>query len=102
MKRSLKIAEEPARIPLHVCPACFKKIDAASAVNEPGVYATPNAGEYTVCFYCLAWLVFRDDLSMRVMLPREMKELEEEERDTLMQITQAIGAYHATQRTKVR
>ena len=87
----LKIAEESAETPRQYCPICEHKIDRASCVSESGEYATPTAGDATVCIRCANWLVFRDDLSMRPMTPEERRELTLEQRAKLVKVTRAVN-----------
>ena len=100
----MKSFAEAARIPLGMCPVCGHKINAASHLSDPEIYATPNAGDNTVCIYCCVWLVFRDDLTMRRMTSREIEDLEEEERETLIELSRAISRVNElkTERPKIR
>jgi hypothetical protein len=91
MKKPLKIAEQHADTGPHHCPICSHKIDAASHVSERGEYATPTAGDLTVCIRCSNWLIFRDDLSMRPITPEERRELTPELRAKLVAVTMATN-----------
>ena len=98
------MASNSAETPLSHCPVCDTPFDRAAAINEPGIYETPNAGDTTVCIECLTWLVFRDDLSVRRMTEREINDLEKSERETLIELSRAINKVHELQasRPKVR
>jgi hypothetical protein len=85
----LKLAAS-AEVPKSVCPACSAPYDRAAALNEPGIFRVPEGGDTTVCRRCLSWLVFRDDLSARVMSSKEVSSLTTEERETLVELTRAI------------
>lgn len=100
---SLRMAK-PAPVPVTECPVCKYKVDCASAINEPGIFRHPDEGDVTVCIECMAWLVFRDDLSLRLMTKKEIDHLREEERTPLVELTQSIRKVHELQahRTKVR
>lgn len=99
----LKLAKA-AEIPLRTCPECGNKSDRASAINEPGIFQSPVGGDTTVCGQCLVWLVFRDDLSMRVMTSEEIKMLSETERAMLIDLTRALVRVNelSAKRPKVR
>lgn len=88
---TLKIADKEARFRLTYCPICSHKIDAATAVNKTGEYATPTAGDVTVCIRCANWLIFRDDLSMRPITQEERRELTLEVRAALVAVTMSVN-----------
>lgn len=52
------------------CPVCDAPIDAAMSVHEP---ATPSPGDMTLCMYCLTWLTFDDDMSLRLPKVEELR-----------------------------
>ena len=89
-----------AETPLSECPVCSTKFNAAAAINEPGIYQTPHAGDTTVCRECLTWLVFRDDLSVRRMTELEMRGLEKEEREQLVELSRAINKVNELQQDR--
>lgn len=59
------------------CPACKKRLDAASPVDGESV---PSPNDLTVCVYCGAWNKYGEDMKL---LP-----LTQEERDTLDPVLQ--------------
>jgi hypothetical protein len=79
-----------AVVPKSACPACNYAFDRAAAINEPGIFQNPAGGDTTVCAKCLSWLIFRDDLSTRIMSSKEVSGLSTEERETLVELTRAI------------
>ena len=90
----MKMSDRYAEIPLTECPQCGHRINAASTLSDDGRFAHPHAGDTTVCMDCGAWLVFRDDLSMRLMTADEKVGLEELERQALVQLSRAIEKVH--------
>jgi hypothetical protein len=38
--------------------------------------ASPHSGDYTVCQYCAAWLVFDHDLQVRLITDQELRDLD--------------------------
>jgi hypothetical protein len=85
----LKVADTPARTPPRQCPQCNYLVDAASAVNQIGAYQTPTAGDLTVCINCGVPLVFRDDLSLRLLTDAEIDLLSSEEAETVYRVMSA-------------
>ena len=55
------------------CPSCQKNLSDATCAELDGAH--PIAGDPTVCAYCHTWLVFKDDLSVREMTGKEVREL---------------------------
>lgn len=56
------------RLKASACPACRKRMDAATALF--GEFA-PKAGDVSVCFYCGAQLVFNSDMTLRLLTKRD-------------------------------
>lgn len=98
------MADQYARIPRSACPHCGHEVDAASAINNPGIFRNPEPGDTTVCIECCGWLIFRDDLSLRTMSAEEQVGLEESERQALVKLTRAVRQVHElqAQRPKLR
>lgn len=49
------------------CPNCKRQIDAATCPDDDT--ARPDPGDWTVCFYCAAALVFDDELRLAFAPP---------------------------------
>ena len=62
------------RHPKSPCPFCSKPLDAASGGKEG-----PKNGDLTVCAYCLNWLVFEEDRSLRPISEAEILDLDDED-----------------------
>jgi len=75
------------RTPLNQCPNCGKDIDSATGMDK-GV--PPNPGDLSVCLYCASFLVFNDDLSVRMITLEEVGDLAVEERSQLVMIRDEI------------
>ena len=58
------------------CPTCKRRIDAAGTEDEQSVGPTP--GDLTICFHCLAVMVFNDDLTLRLIEKEEYNGLPDE------------------------
>lgn len=100
---TLRMAK-PAPVAMTECPGCGQKVNCAAAINEPGIFRRPEGGDTSVCPQCMAWLVFRDDLSLRLMTNKEYEHLVEEERTPLLELTKAVRKVHelSAHRPKVR
>jgi len=98
---SYKLAETPARIPLRECPMCEHKIDAASHISEPGIFAEPHEGDFTVCIECGGWLRFGKGLKLKRLDENDILNMNGEEHDALSAVTKAVRGVQA-QRSKVR
>ena len=60
------------RTPICYCPCCNAEIDSAT---DPMNKYTPEPGDASICFNCLAWLLFNDDLSLRMVTDDDIKEI---------------------------
>lgn len=54
------------------CPNCEKVMDGAANLVGQG---SPEPGDYTLCYYCRAWLVFTDVSSLRRATPEEVADI---------------------------
>lgn len=70
------------------CPECGHKLDADTWIGDEEI--KPKSGDVSVCAYCATFLVFRDDLSRRVMSWQEVADLDDETRNTLVRLHRAI------------
>jgi hypothetical protein len=66
------------RLPAQPCPLCGETLSAAGAF-DPATGA-PSAGDWTVCAYCLQWLVYLDDGALRPVSDHEWLQLPAAER----------------------
>lgn len=55
------------RLPGAHCPSCEKLCDAASNLDDDN--SVPEPGDYCVCIYCAALLLFNEHLKLVVMTP---------------------------------
>lgn len=106
---TFKMADEPARIPLGECPWCGHKLDAASHVSEPGIFAEPHPGDFNVCINCGGWLRFGSGMKLRRVNEQDILVISNEEHEMLTAITKAVRAIENQRaerdeayRTKVR
>lgn len=81
------------KLPECRCPHCDHKLDAATSVEGE---SAPGPGDVTVCFYCTAFLVFGDALTLRLMTTDEIGELDAEVRGLLVRLRKQINARRAT------
>jgi len=56
------------RMPIQLCPACGKILDAASAIS--GEKISPKVGDITICFGCATPLTFDENMDI-VHIPAE-------------------------------
>lgn len=60
------------------CPTCSRKIDANANMSGPDD-ATPEPGDFAVCIFCGAVLIFNDQLERKIAkdadIPIEIREL---------------------------
>lgn len=77
-------------VPECTCPACKHRLTAATAIaSDRGV---PKEGDLTMCAYCTAFLVFKDDSTVRVMTLEEVGNLQDEERMLLVELRRRLKA----------
>jgi hypothetical protein len=68
------------RLPAQPCPLCGETLSAAGPVADDGRAVGPAPGDWTICAYCLQWLVFRDGGGFRPVTGREWLALTPDER----------------------
>ncbi len=63
------------RPPAFTCPVkgCGKVLDAATGGEEP-----PNPGDFTICAYCINWLVFDPEMRPREITEDEIEDMTNE------------------------
>jgi nitrite reductase/ring-hydroxylating ferredoxin subunit len=54
---------ETTKLPFLHCPACGKRIDAATGVSLDDEPARPRSGSFTVCLYCATLLIFEESFA---------------------------------------
>jgi hypothetical protein len=86
----LKLADDSAKTTLAYCPWCGNKMDSASCVSGSGHYAEPHSGDYSVCIRCGAFLVFKDDLSLRKADAMDIREMSSEQHMALLAISKVV------------
>jgi len=84
------------RTPVNRCPRCNEKLDAASALTED---VAVEPGDISMCMYCQAFLVFKDDLTLRLSTDEDMANLPIGERLALMRARTAAAAFIGTKET---
>lgn len=66
------------RLPAQPCPLCGATLSAAGTMD--GTAGAPSAGDWTVCAYCLQWLVYLDGGALRPVSDGEWLQLPAAER----------------------
>ena len=56
-----------SHVPESACPVCSRRLDAVTHDPVNPTISRPRAGDYTICRYCSAWLIFDHDLQVRLM-----------------------------------
>lgn len=71
------------------CPTCSRVLNSSSVTidNSPA----PTSGDYTVCFYCFTWLVYSDDLKVRILTQKDVDNMSEENAKVLRELTLAFS-----------
>lgn len=67
------------------CPQCHKILDAATGVEGA---RPPKPNDFTVCVYCQSWLLFTDDLGLRLATDEDTAKLSGEQLYMLRMITE--------------
>lgn len=76
------------RLPGAYCPSCEKLCDAASNLDDDN--SVPKPGDYCVCIYCAALLLFNEHLKLVAMTPEEYIDLPDDDRIELARMRKAI------------
>jgi hypothetical protein len=69
------------RHPTQHCPICGKTLDAAGTFD--GATLAPTPGDWTLCAYCLQWLVYLDGFALRAVTNAEWLALDARQRTGL-------------------
>jgi hypothetical protein len=90
------------------CPACAHQLDASTATEGEGA-RSPEPGDCTICLNCASVLMFRDDMTVRLATPTELREAEESQPETFKKlrkvgeaVTLLIQRRHSRSRVRVR
>jgi hypothetical protein len=75
----------------NVCPFCFKLIDAATSLDSD---TPPDPEDITICVYCTSWLIFNDDMSLRVASQKDIEALPQEFVYRLIKATKALEEFN--------
>lgn len=78
-------------IPESNCPRCGYKMDMASSPWRDDD-EVPLAGDYSICMMCGAPLVFKDNLTHRLMTDAELSNLPEHLKKQFSMVVDAIAA----------
>lgn len=80
--------DDSARLPEAHCPVCNALLN--SARDALGDEPAPVEGDLSVCAYCTSFLVFMEDMSLKLLtdeetldLPKELVDVMKDLRDTL-------------------
>lgn len=77
------MALTPLRHGVTKCPHCGKDINAASSIDD--MAATPEPGDFSLCFGCAGFLKFGDNLELLPMTYDDIVDLPPEHRTPLLQ-----------------
>lgn len=72
------------QLPKSKCPHCENLLDDATGVGHKDV---PSSGDFTICFYCATWLIFNDDLTLRLVEDVDIKDLPLDKFEFLKEMT---------------
>ena len=77
------------------CPVCLKILDGASGIENND---KPKIGDLTVCIHCASFLTFTTKMSLRLLTPEEIGNLDFIERTHLMECRKAIEQLNKIQK----
>jgi len=84
------------RLPATSCPVCQATLDAhGDELDDRSAARAPQAGDYSVCLYCLAILVFTDARTLRALTAAERAALPAD--DPVFQVLATIVRFQAAQ-----
>ncbi len=83
MKKNPKLAAS-------VCPVCKVKLDAAMETSCADETIQPRPDDYTVCAYCASFLVYENDMSLRVLTQDEIGDMPSDIRSMLTQARKCV------------
>jgi len=78
-------------MPLSLCPSCGKELDASSEFGGAG---KPKPNDLSICLYCGAFLVFNENMTLRMLEPEELAALPHDLRNTMIEVRGRISAYY--------
>lgn len=77
------MSDDAHDVPACPCPGCGVPNDAASSAHGSYV-GRPSPGDASVCLNCAAILVFREDLTTRLMTGAELADMAPDDRSYLL------------------
>jgi hypothetical protein len=83
--------EDTTRLESDHCPNCKHILDSATPSGPESV--VPGPGEITICFYCLSWLTFQENMKVRLMERQEIKAIPDTQYKDLAMATLNIYFY---------
>ncbi len=82
------------RVPATECPSCKRRLDGAGPVSpDAPAHVTPSPGDPSVCMGCGAFLIFTEDLHLRLMLFEEFEALPAEVKDEMRTAGFKVSAF---------
>jgi len=69
------------RLPQDRCPVCEKDLDATTSIDHD---SKPTTGDITVCLYCASFLMFNNNLTLRLITEQEMGDPSDTNREILI------------------
>jgi hypothetical protein len=73
-----------SRTPATKCPGCGKILDATTGIG------TPEPGDFSICAYCRTWLIYKDDLTMRLVTTEDLEKLPPDHLAILKRLTKEM------------
>ena len=81
------------------CPTCNTILDASTSTKKKSSRG-PNPGDYTICIECLTWLVYKDDMTLRIMIQKDIEDMSEEDARKLRALTLSFSQFKQYKRNK--
>lgn len=81
------------------CPGCGAPNDAATSTRDDQEQV-PRPGDASICLTCAEILVFRDDMTTRLMSAGELADLDAGDRSHLLLARRAVRQVHEWKATK--
>ncbi len=82
------------KMPMAVCPACGKEVDAATGVNVVDARA-PKPNDLTICFYCAELGCYTESLTLRALEPGEFERFSVSTQTEIRRFQSFLRAHHA-------
>lgn len=74
------------------CPHCGHTFDCASSERKEQV---PEPGDVSVCLYCTGFMIFNEEMKLRVLTAEEIAEMPAEKRSDLIQLRKHLEFLNA-------